>query len=138
MNPQLPQAQLPQQQPAPCHIHGHSARIGIQLGVAACGYALPRADQVDEILRKVPAHIVVDEFALDILTVAAQNRMERRRSIAMSILVPLIQRSIEGGMVMPEEQLHKLVELAWGGARVFEQQDNATSTLDTLTSPAGK
>jgi hypothetical protein len=130
MNPQLP----PVQGPAPCRIHGHSARIGIRLGVLACGYAMPNEQQVDEIVRvKTPAHITVDEFAIETLMSAASARMERRRSIAISILVPMIQRSMGDGP-LKKEDMDKLVELAWSGARTFEEQDMATASIDSLTS----
>jgi hypothetical protein len=130
--PQLPQAPGP----APCRIHGHSTRIGIRLGVLACGYAMPNEQQVDEILRvKTPAHITVDEFAIETLMTAANARMERRRSIAISILVPMIQRSMGDGPIKKDD-MDKLVELAWSGARTFEEQDMATASIDSLTSPS--
>jgi hypothetical protein len=130
--PQLPQVHGP----TPFHVHGHSTRIGVKLGVIACGYAMPTDQAVDEILRvKTPPHITVDEFALETLTLASNARMDRRRSIAISILVPMIQRSMGDGP-LKKEDMEKLVELAWSGARTFEEQDMATASIDSLTAPS--
>ena len=140
MNPQLPQPphQVTPQAMAPFHIHGHSARIGIKMGLIACGMQVPADPVVDEILRvRTPPHITVDEFALETLLQASHARMERRRSVALSILVPMIQRSVGDGPISSSD-MQRLVELAWSGARAFEEQDNATSTIDSLTAPAPK
>jgi hypothetical protein len=137
MNPQLPPlAQPGPAVPTPFRIHGHSARIGLKIGISVCGFQIPSDAEVDQILRaKKPGHITVDEFALETLMTAAQGRAERRRSIAISILVPMIQRSMTEGPLSAKD-MEKMVELAWSGARVFEEQDNATATLDSLTSSA--
>lgn len=132
----LPMPQPPSAAPAPFHVHGHSLRIGIKLGVIACNFAMPTDEQVEDVIRlKKPNYITVDDFALETLHAASQARMERRRSVALSILVPMIQRSMGEGMTMKDSDLHRMVELAWSGARVFEEQDNATANLDTLRAP---
>lgn len=140
MNPQLPLPQPAAQPhaPAPCRIHGHSARIGLKLGIIAAGFQLPTEVELDHLLKsKLPPHITVDEFAIETLMTAAQGRAERRRSIAISILVPMIQRSMGDGPISSSD-MQKLVELAWSGARSFEEQDNATATIDSLTpAPSG-
>lgn len=120
--------------PAPFHIHGHSARIGIELAYAAIHNQLPAPDLVEMILAKIPAHITVDEFAVEILTHYQQTRMQRRRDCAMQIVIALTQRAGDPGY-NGSIDMDKIVELAWSGARKFEEQDNAAASMETLTAP---
>jgi hypothetical protein len=140
MNPQIPLPAHPAA-PSPFHVHGHSMRIGIKLGVIACNVPMPTDAMVEEVIRsRKPPHITVDDFAIETLLQAAHARMERRRSVALSILVPMIQRSLGDGPIK-QSDMQRMVETAWSGARVFEEQDNATASIDTLdssmTAPGG-
>jgi hypothetical protein len=110
-------------------VHAESLRAGIRVCFQALKRVMPTPDVVEQIVATESGHVSLREFP--ITQVMAQGP-ERRRMYAFKAMECLLVRSGQESLLMSNDQLDKLVDMAWHIAGVMETQDQTAMQLDTL------
>lgn len=115
-------------------VHGDSIRVGIRLAWHMFSGVLPPDDKVLQVIMTKPAHVVVNEFSLDILSTVKRERLEHRRVTAMRAMEIMLHHTGEVDH-LTEAMLAKIAAKAWRLANFMDEQETVTLLVDTLADP---
>lgn len=110
-------------------VHAESYRAGIRVCFHALKRVMPTPDIVEQIVGTATGNVILKEFPISSVMAAGP---ERRRMYAFKAMECLLVRSGQESLLMTNEQLDKLVEMAWHIAGTMEEQDRTALQLDTL------
>jgi hypothetical protein len=114
------------------HIHAHSMLMGARI----IAYNYTGKPQPDDMLMRIlaaakPANVVVDDFPIELITMAHQGRKNDRRSVAHRAMEILLSKSGEPELIT-RDALESMATKAWQIAAMMEAQEAVSTQLDSL------